>query len=108
MKFQECIERFHWKILGFKNDHFVVCKETFPLQEWSFKNVVQALVSKLKQCIAKVQLTNLKSQKCSASSIGEFEISRTTSFLQYHFSGLQRNTSITRMRSKEHCASFSF
>jgi hypothetical protein len=41
---------------------------------------VQALVSKLKQCIAKVQLTNLKSQKCNASSISEFEISKTTSF----------------------------
>jgi hypothetical protein len=69
---------------------------------------VQALVSKVKQCIAKVQLANLKSQKCIASSIGEFEISRMISSLQYPFGGLQRNTSMPRMRSKEHCASFSF
>jgi hypothetical protein len=56
---------------------------------------VQALVCKLKQCIAKVQLANLKSQKYT-SSIGEFEISRMTSSLQYPFGGLQRNTSMTK------------
>lgn len=49
---------------------------------------MQALVSKLKQCIAKVQLTNLKSQKCITSSIGEFEILRMISSLQYPFGGL--------------------